>query len=258
MSGGGSTTQTTTQQAPSWQLPYQQYGLNQAYSQYQNVNSPTQLVSPFSSQQNQAISNITDFANGNNPVGNASNAYIANTLSGSPANNPYLNSEFNLAANGVQNRLESEFAGSGRNVEGSLPVQADQMNNLATQFYGGAYNTGVQQQEQAAALAPGAQQQTLANQQGLFNAGQQIQNLGQQYIQAPQTFLNQYLSQANGNLGSTYSQPLYFDQGLMGLGGAALGQQAGSAIGNAIGGQSGQGYGSLLGTLGGGLLGYFS
>lgn len=199
---GMQTTQTQTAQAPSWQVPYQQYGLNQAYSQYNNVSSPQQLVAGFSPQQNQAITGITNLAT-NNPTSNALNNYTTSVLNGQPANNPYLNSEFQLGANQVQNQLESEFAGSGRNVIGSLPVQSDELNNLATQLYGGAYNTGVQQQESAAANAPNAVNTAMGLQTNLYNTGQQVQNLAQQYIQAPQTFLSNYLQQVMPGAGAT-------------------------------------------------------
>lgn len=246
---GSQTTQTLQQQAPSWQQPYQQYGLQQAAAQYQNVNSPQQLVAGFSPQQNQAISNITNLAGGT-PQTTAAQNYVTNVLSGNPASNPYLNSMFNQAANTVQNRLSSEFAGSGRNVIGSLPVQSDQLNNLATQLYGGAYNTGVQQQENAAAEAVPLEQQQFNAQNNLFNAGGQIQNLAQQYIQAPQTFLNQYLSQVNGNLGTTRATQEPYSPFLQTANNANIGSQLGSAIGNYFGGSGGT-WGGLLGGIAG-------
>src|SRR6185503_2441357 len=163
---GSQTTQTVQSQAPSWQQPYQSYGLQQALAQFQGVNSPQQLVAGFSPEQNQAISGIQQLAT-NNPTLGAAQNYTTSVLNGSPANNPYLSQQFNLAANDVQNRLESEFAGSGRNVIGSAPVQADELNNLATQLYGGAYNTGVQQQENAAANANNLVNSQMGLQQGL-------------------------------------------------------------------------------------------
>lgn len=248
---GSQTTQTQQTQAPSWQLPYQQYGLGQAQAQYQNVNSPQQLVAGFSPQQSQAMSNIGTLATQGTPEGNAAQSYATNVLSGNPAQNPYLSGEFNLAANDVQNRLSSEFAGSGRNVEGSLPIQADQLNNLATQLYGGAYNTGVQQQENAAALAPNLEQQQYQAQQNLYNSGAQQQNLAQQYIQAPQAFLNQYLSQVNGNLGSTQSTQQPYSPLLQSANNASIGSTLGSTLGQYLGGSSGSNWGGLLGALGG-------
>lgn len=312
---GMQTTQTQTAQAPSWQIPYQQYGLNNAYSQFNSVNSPQQLVSPFSTQQNQAITGITNLATNGTPETSAAQGYVTNTLNGgnaspgvsdaynqfamggvpaissadqyaqnvlngNPASNPYLNSMFNQAANSVQNRLGSEFANSGRNVIGSLPIQSDELNNLATQLYGGAYNTGVQQQENAlnsygsplAQAQIGAlgslygtgvqqqenaltqavplEQQQFAGQQNLFNAGQQIQNLGQQYISAPQQFLQNYLNQANQNLGVQGSVAQPYSPALQSAQYAGLGGQLGSAVGGLFGG-NGSTYGGLLGTLAG-------
>ncbi len=258
MNQGTNTTQVQTAQAPSWQLPYQQYGLGQATAQYKGINSPQQLVAGFSPQQNQAISGITSLAT-NNPTLGAAQNYTQAVLNGSPANNPYLSSEFNQAANTVQNRLESEFAGAGQPVVNSLPVQSDELNNLASQLYGGAYNTGVQQQENALGNAGNVVNNQMGLQTGLFNTGQQVQNLGQSYIQAPQTFLNNYLNQVNGNLGQTATtqQPLSTTQQIAQAG---LGSQAGSSLGSSLGallgswlGNSGTGssIGGLLGALGG-------
>lgn len=253
---GNSPSQTSIAQAPSWQQPYQQYGLQQASAQYQNVNSPQQLVAGFSPQQNQAITGITNLAT-NNPTASAANTYTQNVLNGNPANNPYLNSEFQLGANQVQNQLDSEFAGAGRNIIGSAPVQADDLNNLATQLYGGAYNTGVQQQENALAAEPNTVGTDLGLNQSLFNTGQQVQNLAQNYIQAPQSFLNQYLSQVNGNLGSTSSTtyPLTTMQQLATAAtGSSIGNTLGSALGTYLDGSTGGSVGGLIGSIGGAFL----
>ena len=258
MNSGSSTTQVQNSQAPSWQQPYQQYGLGQATAQYNGITSPQQLVAGFAPQQNQAISGITSLAT-NNPTLGAAQDYTQSVLNGSPANNPYLNSEFNNAANTVQNRIESEFAGAGQPVVNSLPVQSDELNNLASQLYGGAYNTGVQQQENALANSGNVVNNELGLQQGLYNAGGAVQNLAQQYIQAPQTFLNQYLSQVGGNLGqtSTTQQPLSTTQQIaQGWLGASAGSQVGSTLGSLLGkylgnSSAGGSIGSLLGAIGG-------
>lgn len=247
---GSQTTQTLQSQAPSWQLPFQQYGLGQAQAQYQGVKSPSQLVAGFSPMQNQAMSNINTLATQGTPEGTAAQSYATNVLSGNPANNPYLNAEFQQGANQVQNQLASEFAGAGRNIIGSAPVQADEMNNLAAQLYGGAYNTGVQQQENAAALAPTLENQQYNAQQSLFNAGAQQQGLAQQYIQAPQTFLNQFLSQVNGNLGTTRSEQQPYSPFLQSANNASIGSTIGSNLGGLFGGSGGT-IGGLLGALGG-------
>lgn len=258
MNSGSNTTQVQTAQAPSWQLPYEQYGLDQATAQYNGITSPQQLVAGFSPQQNQAISGITSLAT-NNPTLNAAQNYTQSVLNGQPANNPYLNSEFNQAADTVQNRLESEFAGAGQPVVNSLPLQSDEMNNLATDLYGGAYNTGVQQQENALGNSGNVVNNQLGLQQGLFNAGGAVQNLGQQYIQAPQTFLSNYLSQVGQYGGNqvTTQKPLsttqQIAQGITGAqAGSSLGSQIGGLIGNWLGNSStGSSVGGLVGALGG-------
>lgn len=238
-------TQTLTQSGAPWQVPYQQYGLNQAYSAYQN---PGNLVAPFAPQQEQAIQGITDLTN--NPTAlNAATQYNNNILQNGPTQNPYLDSMFGQAAQRTQSQLASEFAGAGRNVDQSAGLRGQQLNDLATQIYGGAYNTGVQQQEQAAQLAPTLNNTAYGNQSSLFGAGGQVQNLANQYIQAPQNALNQYLNRTNGfNLGSQTSQPIYSNPAGNALGGAMLG----NAVGSLFGGNGGT-YGSILG----GLAGYF-
>lgn len=80
-----------------------------------------------------------------------------------PNSNPYLASTFNQAANAVQNRVASQFGQAGRNLEASIPVQNDQMNQLATQIYGGNYQAERQNQQQMAAMVPGLNSSGLAN-----------------------------------------------------------------------------------------------
>ena len=247
---GMQTTQTQNATGPSWALPYQQYAQNQAYSQFQGVNSPTQLVAPFSSQQNQAIQGITNLATNGTPTTGAAQDYVTKVLNGQPASNPYLDSMFNRAADQTQNRLASEFAGAGRNVDQSQGLRSQQLNDLATQIYGGAYNTGVQQQENALTQAvPLAQQQFNAQQQ-LYNAGVPIQQLAQQYITAPQQFLQQYLNQVNQVPGQSITTQQPYSPALQAMSGANIGGQLGSAIGGLFG-DNGTKYGGLLGTIAG-------
>lgn len=243
---GGSTQQTQTQQAPSWQQPYQQVGLQDSLSQLQNTN---QLVSPFSSQQNQAISNITNLANNGDPGTNAAGNFITNTLNGNVQQNPQLNSLFQQGANQIQQQLGSQFAGAGRNVDQSQGQTAQALGTFGSQLYGNAFNTEAGLQTSALGAAPNNLNSQLGLQNSLYGAGQNVQNLGQQYIQAPQNFLNQYLSQVNGNLGATSTFNPAFNSSAGALGGALVGSNLGS---NLSGGSS---IGSLIGALGGGLLG---
>lgn len=242
-------TQTST--APSWQTPYQNYGLNQALSQYQNTN---QLVAPFAPQQEQAITNIGNMAANGDPATQAAQGFITNTLNGNVQQNPQLNALFSQGANQIQNQLASQFAGAGRNVDQSAGVNAQALGTFGANLYGNAFNTQAGLQQAALNAAPGNLQSQLGLQQALYGAGQNVQNQSQQYINAPQNFLNQYLSEVNGALGQTSSSTPAFNAGAGALGGGIVGANLGNSIGSALGGSSGGGWGSLAG----GLLGAFA
>lgn len=241
-----SSQQSQTAQAPSWQQPYQQAGLQQSLSQLQNTN---QLVAPFAPQQEQAISNITNLGNNGDAGTNAAGNFITNTLNGNVQTNPMLGQLFSQGANQIQNQLASQFAGAGRNVDQSQGQTAQALGNFASQLYGNAFNTEAGLQTSALGAAPSNLNSQLGLQQALYGAGQNVQNLGQQYIQAPQNALNQYLSRVNGNLGTTATFNPAFNAGAGALGGALVGGQLGN---NLSGGST---WGSLLGSLAGGLLG---
>lgn len=75
------------------------------------------------------MGNVQGLLSNGNVALNAGTSYDANAANGAYLNsNPYLNATFQNAANAVQNQVSSEFAGSGRNLEASVPVQNDQMN----------------------------------------------------------------------------------------------------------------------------------
>lgn len=238
----GSQNQTTTSQSPSWQSPYQNYGLNQAYSMYKQ--GPYSQIAGFSPMQEQALSQTQQLA-GNNPLTQAAVGYNSRVLNNGPEQNPYLDSMFNQAADQSQDRLASEFASAGRGVTNSLPLRSDELNNLATSIYGGAYNTGVQQQEQAAAMAPNTQNMQYGDIGQLYQGGQQVQNLAQRYASAPSQWLDQFMSRVGPNMGSQTTTPYYYNQGAGALGGALTGLQIGKSLGVS----------PWLGALGGAVLG---
>jgi hypothetical protein len=153
---------TTTQEPPAFIQPYMQYGAQQSRGLYETGGPQYyggNTVVPFSNQTEQALGLTEQRALQGSPVTDAAQTYAANTLGAAPssqfgsaanpwatnanpyggATNPYLDATFNKAADSVQNRLETQFAGSGRNVSASMPANADYLNDLATQIYGGAY-----------------------------------------------------------------------------------------------------------------------
>ncbi|HWG75557.1 MAG TPA: hypothetical protein VN660_02055 [Steroidobacteraceae bacterium] len=234
MSGGSQTTKSSQSQQnslPSWLIPSYQANLTNGMNLLNaglgaTSAGPSMLGSGMSAINGvdpQAIGTADSFLNGvmgpNSTVGQEANGSLMN-----PNSNPYLSGTFTQAANGVQNQIASEFAGNGRNVTSSMPVQADAFNNLANQIYGGAYNTNLAatqnaqgQQLQAANLAPGVTQ-------GLYTPGQE-------QLQAGQTPFN---------LQSWYS-------GLLGQTAAPFGQS------NMTGTSTVQNNPSLLSSIGGGM-----
>jgi hypothetical protein len=215
MSGG---TNTTTQTLPNWLQPYLTQELGSA-QQFQTAatNDPQSMVAGMTPAQQQGISSIENTANSSvNPSASAAAANQFETSGAllNPSENPYLQGTYQQAGQQVQNQLSSEFAGSGSNVENSIPVQSDQLNNLATQLYGGAYNTGLQQMTQASALAPSIQQGTYLPGQELYSAGGLQQQQQQNVINAPYNALSWY-------------------SGLLGLNGSSLGGSSSSNNGAA-------------------------
>lgn len=167
MSGGGSKNQTVSQtsEPPAYLRPYLDQAAADSQTQYgwaaQGAQQyyPGQTVVPFAGETNQALTGITNRASSGSPVNAAASSYAARTLGSAPtsqyggganpfatganpfgaASNPHLDATFNRAADTVQNRLSSQFAGSGRNVDASRAANASELNDLATNIYGSAY-----------------------------------------------------------------------------------------------------------------------
>lgn len=164
MSGGSSSQPahtTSTTEPPAFIRPFMEYGAQQARAQYETGGPqyyPGNTVVPFAPQTERALGLTEQRATNGSPVSQAAQGYATGILrnpatsqfgsasnpyaSGNPfggASNPYLDATFNKAADSVQQRLGTQFAGSGRNIEASRPVNADELNNLATSIYGGAY-----------------------------------------------------------------------------------------------------------------------
>ena len=271
--GGGqpsNVTQTSVQQLPSWLDSANTYGSQQAQNLY-NTGGPSyypgNTVAPFSPMQEQYFSGVENLAQNNLPSINAAQNYTTNVLNGQyldPSSNPYLQSTFQHAANAVQNQIGSEFEGSGRNPQASVAAQADQMNGLANQIYGGAYNTGIQQMQGALQYSAPVAEQSLIGLNALGSAGAHLrqqtgnminanQNLYDYYATLPwknlANFEDQVNSLAHGSTAAT-TQPFYGpNKTATALGGAVAGAEAGSSFGP---------YGTLIGAGVGALGGYFA
>lgn len=269
-SSSGSSNTTTRTEPPQFIQPYLQYGAQQARDLYSTGGPqyyPGQTVVPFAPQTEAALAGTEQRAINGSPVTNAAQDYSTSVLNGDylpggSHGNPYLDATFQQAANATQNDLSSEFARSGRNTLASMPVRSDQLNNLATSIYGGAYQNERQAQNAQLPFAPSLANQDYVDLQALQGVGANVEDLAGRYMQdqqarydfsqnAPQTNLDNFLSRVTGAYpgGTTQQQtPIYRNRTAGAAGGALAGAQLGSSFGP---------YGTAIGAVAGGLLGAY-
>ncbi len=264
--GSSSTPSTTTQtsEPPAFIRPFLQAGAQESLNAYRAGGPqyyPGNTVVPFSPQTEQALGMTERRAMAGSPVTQAAQGYATKTLNGDFLNkNPYLDHTFNRAADQVQNRLNTGFAASGRNIDAGRAPASQELNDLSQQIYGGAYENERQRQQ---AMVPFANQ--LANQdyfdiEQLRGVGGQVEDLTGRLMEdqagrwdfaqnAPQQNLDRYLGRVTGAFpgqNTTQTTPTYRNRTAGALGGAATGAQAGMVFGA-----------PWLGAIAGGLLGAF-
>jgi len=200
----GSSRTTSTTEPPAFIQPFLQYGAGQARGLYETGGPqqfPGSTVVPFSQPTEEALALTRERALNGSQVGNAAQGYVTNTLNSAPsssfgnasnpfasapgsatgprefagATNPYLDATFNRAADQVQNRLQSSFASAGRNTGAARAPAALELNDLANQVYGGAYesdrNRSLQELGQLRQIGSTEQQQRVGiGAQGFENA----------------------------------------------------------------------------------------
>ena len=218
---------TTTQGPPQYEYPYIGTALNQAGSLLASGGPqyyPGQQVAPFSPLQEQYFTGASQL--GNNPTLGAANQFGQNLMSGNfsgpqanlaqmgtgSMNNPELSNLLNLQNQSIQSNIGSQFAGAGRNLEASIPLQAQTMGNADSQLLSNAYNInqgnalGANQalgglQANAMGQAPWLNNANLSNLQAQGQAGNQLQQQAQNQIGANQNLFNFYQSQPYQQLG---------------------------------------------------------
>lgn len=268
---------------------------------------PGQTYAPATGAQNTAIQNQELLGAGGSPINAPAMNYGVNVLQGNQLNantaNQYLTPYANGSMMSAQNPYFQQMAQSTlASVEPGLAdqfTQGNRMNSpgaaygvskglgdaiggLAYQNYqqgqglaqnaasqiGANYNTGVQQQENAALLSPQIQSLPYNDATNLYNAGAAQQGLTQNTINdqlsrynyqqsLPYNMLNWYGGAIGGNYGgtNTLTQPYFQQSG--GSGGGWGGALGGAASGAAIGSMFGP-YGTAIGAVGGGLVGGLS
>ena len=262
-SKGGTTTSTTG--PPSYLQPYYEQLAKAGQTLYSGAGPqyyPGVQVAPFSPLQEQGFSQLQDTAvPAMQGVANTTAGQYNTLESGAylnPETNPALQQMVQLSDNQIQNNLASQFASSGRNIEGSAPVQASQMANVAADIYGGAYNNTLN--DMTSALGQGGNVASLQGAPGsaLLGAGGQIQSQAQNLIGANQNQFGYYQtlpyqqmsglsSLLSGVPGMSSTTPYYTNP----MGGALAGAASGAEMGSVI-----PGIGTTAGAIGGGILGY--
>jgi hypothetical protein len=243
--GGGGGNSTTRMEPPKYQLPYLQSGLASAQNLYNSHSGGQNTVAPLSQDTTNGIYGIRDLAN--SPLTPAATNLATNTMNGGfLGSNPYLDQTFNRAALQTQNQLASEFAGHGRNVDASEGLRSQQLNDLATGIYGGAYDAERNRQQQTLGMSPALNQSQYTNANALLGVGAQQENYNQQQLDAPGQQLDSFLNRVSGNMGQTSISNGSRNRVAGAVGGGMLGSQ----IGGQFGGNGGM-YGGILGSLGG-------
>lgn len=271
-------TTTNTSGPPAYLQPYLNQALQGAQGLYNQGPAgyyPGQTVIPFSDETNQALNGIQQRAQAGSPINGAAQNYATGVLSNpvtsqfGGASNPYLDQTFNRAADQVQNRIQSQFAGSGRNIDAGRNIASQEMGGLAANIYGGAYEnernrmaSDISQQRgiQASVLGMAPQTSNLgyADYDRMLGVGGLREDLSGRQAEdaaarwdfnqnAPGVNLDQYLARIQGAPGSTSSttSPIYRNRGAGALGGALAGYGLGDQYGQG-------GWGAVLGGLLGG------
>jgi hypothetical protein len=242
-SGGG----TTRMEPPKYQLPYLERGLSEAGSIYDQERGGKNIA-PISAETNAAWDATAARAQNGSPLTGAAQGLAQKTLEGGfLGSNPYLDATFNKAALATQNQLASEFARSGRNVEASEGLRAQQLGDLATGIYGGAYDSERNRMQDAMGAANALANQDYVDLGQLAQVGAGREGYAQEGLDAPGLALDRYLGRVSGNMGQNTYASQARNRAAGAIGGGMLGSQmAGSA-----------GYGGW-GQLAGGLLGAYA
>jgi hypothetical protein len=153
---------------------------------------PGQTVADFSKPQEQAMGATLNAGLNGTPALHAAQRFDTTLLNSGGGSNPYENAMFNRAAQSTQNQLSSEFAGHGRGVVASMPERSQQLNDLATNFYGNQYQNNINNALQAGNQAQGLYGTQMQGYNAAMGVGNQVQGQAQNLINANQQKYNYY------------------------------------------------------------------
>lgn len=236
-----SSTDTMTVSPPDYAVPYIQGGFQQAQNSFNQGGPqyyPNDTFVPFAPQSEQAMALTQQRATGGSPVTQSAQNYATQSLNGDfMGNNPWLDQTFDRAVQRSRLALDSQFGTAGRDIQAQLPFRTDQVNDLTTSIYGGAYDA---ERNRMQATLPYANQ--LANQDyvdlaALQGVGSQVEGQAGRVLQSqmdrwsfnqmrPEQALDTYLNrimQGTGMAGSQQQTPIYQNPMGNAMGGAMVG-----------------------------------
>lgn len=213
---------------------------------------PGRTVAPFSPQTEQALGMIEGLTTGPNPLLNAGLQNATSVLSGDflrPETNPFLQSTFNRAADLTRNRLSSEFARAGRDIDASAPARSEELQTLASNIFGNNYQRERTNQLQTLGQLPSLMGARFIDPKALAGVGGTVEAQGQRLIDdavrrfdfeqmRPELALDSFVNRLT-SLASPYPSTSGTSSGSVpGVGavpGAVGGLMFGNMLGNALG-----------------------
>jgi len=263
--GGDDVTTTTTSQPPAFQQPFIEDVLNQAQGQYQAPGPffyPGSAVADINPLQTQSFAGALDFADtGARDIANLSaQGYATGIGAANPLQNPFFHDTVNAIINPVTKQLtqqvlpqidagavqSGQYGGSRQGVAQGQAIDAYQQNVLdsVSKFGSNAYGQGLDSLTRTLGLTPAVTQAQLTPSQIPGQVGDALQQYQQQLINSdiqrfnfgqaqPVQSLQNYAGLVGNPLGTSQTQVQPGASGsnlTSGLGGAALGLAANSAI----------------------------
>lgn len=124
--------------------------------------------------QNTGLTNLFERGQAGSPLLNQAQQTTQQTLAGDflrPGTNPFLQGTFDRAADLTRGRLDTEFAGAGRNLGASQPARSEELQTLASNIFGGNFQAERDRQLTAAGQAAPLAGADFQNIQAQIDAG---------------------------------------------------------------------------------------
>ena len=175
-SGPRNVTSTTTTEIPEFLRTPLNRATVSATDQAANVRNNVNRAGGPTMDEMQAQGLIDLFNRGQqgSPLTDAAGDLTGATLRGdflSSDSNPFLQQTFDRAAELTRGRLDSEFAGAGRNLGAAMPARSEELQTLASNIFGGNFQRERDRQANAVGQAQNLANQDFTNIRAMLDAG---------------------------------------------------------------------------------------